>query len=440
LARPDRSLPGGVYAFEDVVLDVGRFELRRQGVPVHVEPQVFDVLAYLVRHRDRVITKAELLDQVWGDRFVSESALTSRLKAARRAIGDDGDAQRAIRTMRGRGYRFVAPVTEAGDGETPGAAAGTGAAAAAAARPAQPARPGRRTVGAPATDPVAAVAATELTQQIRFCTAADGTRIAYATVGSGPPLVKAANWMTHLDFDWESPVWHHWFSGLARHHTLVRYDQRGCGLSDWDVDAFDLGAWVDDLELVVDALGLERFPLLGLSQGAAVAIAYAVRHPDRVTHLVLAGGYPRGRLVRATTDEERAAAALDVELARVGWGRHDPSFRQVFACQFLPDGTREQWDAFTELQYRTTSAANAARFLEAFGRLDVTDVAIEVRCPTLLLHARDELRVPFAAARELAALVPGSRLVPLDSRNHILTADEPAWPIFLRELHAFLAE
>jgi pimeloyl-ACP methyl ester carboxylesterase/DNA-binding winged helix-turn-helix (wHTH) protein len=428
--RSDRPVPAGVYAFDDVVLDVGRFELRRQGRPVHVEPQVFDVLTYLVRHRDRVITKEELLDQVWGDRFVSESALTSRLKAARRAIGDDGDAQRVIRTMRGRGYRFVAPVTES-DGAAPS--------------PSSAATPSAARASGRAVDGAAAAPAAEddepgaLTQEIRFCTAPDGTRIAYATVGSGPPLVKAANWMTHLDFDWESPIWHHWFTELARERMLVRYDQRGCGLSDWDVDAFDLGAWVDDLELVVDALGLERFPLLGLSQGAAVAIAYAVRHPERVTHLVLAGGYPRGRLVRATTEEERRAAALDVELARVGWGRHDPSFRQVFACQFLPDGSREQWDAFTELQYRTTTAANAARFLEAFGLLDVSDLATLVDCPTLLLHARDEVRVPFESARELAALVPGSRLVPLDSRNHILTADEPAWPVFLRELDRFLA-
>jgi pimeloyl-ACP methyl ester carboxylesterase/DNA-binding winged helix-turn-helix (wHTH) protein len=428
VARPDRPTPGGVFQFDDVVLDVERFELRRRGEPVHVEPQVFDVLAYLVLHRDRVVTKAELLDQVWGDRFVSESALTSRLKAARRAIGDDGDAQRVIRRLRGRGYRFVAPVTDA---DEPGPPEPT------------PIRPGLRIVPAassaagPADRPASDVS--PLSQQIRFCTAADGTRIAYATVGSGPPLVKAANWMTHLDFDWESPVWHHWFRDLARQRTLIRYDQRGCGLSDWDVDAFDLGAWVDDLELVVDALGLERFPLLGLSQGAAVAIAYAVRHPERVTHLVLTGGYPRGRLVRATTDEERAAAALDVELARVGWGRDDPSFRQVFACQFLPDGTREQWDAFTELQHRTTSSANAVRFLQAFGALDVTDVATQVRCPTLLLHSRHEVRVPFSSARELAALVPGCRLLPLDSRNHILTADEPAWPVFLREVDAFLA-
>jgi pimeloyl-ACP methyl ester carboxylesterase/DNA-binding winged helix-turn-helix (wHTH) protein len=443
-----------VYAFDDVEIDLGRFEVRRAGAAVHVEPQVFDVLAYLVRHRERVVPKAELLDNVWGDRFVGDSALTSRLKAARRAIGDDGESQRVIRTVRGRGYRFVAdvrtgpatgpgpgvtsdPVTGGAGGAPTRAAEATAAAAAAEATPASggpaggPARPAAPVNGGPGTRP--------LDQAIRFCTAGDGTRIAYATIGTGPPLVKAANWMTHLDFDWESPAWHHWLEGLARGRTLVRYDERGCGLSDWDVEAFGIEAWVDDLALVVDAMGLERFPLLGVSQGAAVAVEYAVRHPERVTRLVLAGAYPRGRLVRATTDEEHRAAALDVELARVGWGRSDQPFSHVFAYQFLPDGTREQWDAFTELQRRTTSADNAVRFLEAFARIDVTAAAQQVRCPTLLLHARHELRVPFSAARELATLIPGSRLVPLDSRNHILTNFEPAWPVFLREVDRFLA-
>ncbi len=279
-----------------------------------------------------------------------------------------------------------------------------------------------------------------LGQRIRICVTDDGTRLAYATSGSGPPLVKAANWMTHLDYDWESPVWRHWNEGLARDRTLVRYDERGCGLSDWDVDRFSFDAWVDDLAAVVDAMELERFPLLGISQGGAVAIAYAVAHPERVSHLVLWGAYGRGRLVRAVDEEQRREADLHLELARVGWGTGDPTFRQVFTSQFMPDGTREQWEDFNELQRRTCSADNAVRFMEVFAEIDVVEQAAEVRCPTLILHSRNELRVPFDAAIELASLIPASELVPLESRNHILMENEPAWPRFLAELESFLAD
>src|SRR6476659_5861919 len=287
-----------VYTFETCQLDPARFELHRAGVAVHVEPQVFEVLVYLVAHRDRVVPKTELLDAIWGDRFVSDSTLTSRLKAARRAIGDDGQGQRLIATVRGVGYRFVAAVTD----EYPAPL---------------PARAARKRAA----------------QEIRYCTSPDGVRIAFASTGSGPPLVKAANWLTHLDLEWESPIWSHWIDALSARHRLVRYDERGCGLSDWDVTDFDLDTWVEDLEAVVDSVGLTRFPLLGLSQGAAVAIAFAVRHPERVSHLVLVGGYARGRLARATTDEEREEAALDLQIGRVAWRRDDPAFRQVFAAQ-----------------------------------------------------------------------------------------------------------
>jgi pimeloyl-ACP methyl ester carboxylesterase/DNA-binding winged helix-turn-helix (wHTH) protein len=437
----DRSL----YEFGDCQVDLARLELRRAGSRVHVEPQVFDVLAHLIVHRDRVVTKGELLDTVWGDRFVSESALTSRIRAARSAVGDDGGAQRVIRTAHGRGYRFVADVIESAppsahmsvlpidDGtDTAGSTDATdGSPRLAAARGADAAAVDR---SAPGHDEA------RLEQHIRFCTTTDGTRLAYATAGSGPPLVKVANWLTHLDYDWDSPVWRHWLVGLARGRELIRYDERGCGLSDWDVDDFSFEAWVDDLEHLVDAVGLDRFPLLGISQGAAVAIAFAVRHPERVSHLVLWGGYGRGRLVRANTPEERREAALDLEVARVGWGREDATFRQVFTSQFLPTGTREQWDALNELQRRTTSPDNAVRFLEVFAEIDVVELATQVRCPTLILHARDDLRVPLASARELAALIPGSRLVPLNSPNHILTAVEPAWPLFLAEVERFLAQ
>jgi pimeloyl-ACP methyl ester carboxylesterase/DNA-binding winged helix-turn-helix (wHTH) protein len=385
-----------VFRFEDCTLDTGRFELTRAGEPVHVERQVFDVLTHLLTHRDRVVTKSELLDAVWGDRFVSDSAITSRLKAARRAVGDDGRQQRVIATVHGVGYRFVADVAEEG------------------------VAPARRHG-----------------QAIRYCTSRDGVRIAYAVSGSGPPLVKAANWLTHLDLEWTSPIWSHWIDALSVSHRLVRYDERGCGLSDWEVTDFSLDAWVEDLELVVGSAEVETFALLGVSQGGAVAVSYAVRHPERVSHLVLVGAYCRGRLVRATTAEEREEAALDLAVGRVAWRRDDASYRQVFASQFLPDADRSHWDAFNELQRATTSTENV-RFLDAFAHIDVSRIAPLVRCPTLILHARDDHRVPVSQARELAALIPDSRLVILDSGNHILTADEPAWSGLMDEIEGFV--
>jgi len=401
------------FEFADCTVDLDGLQLRRGGVRVHLEPQVFDVLVYLLIHRDRVVPKAELLHKVWGDQFVSESALTSRIMAARRAVHDDGRGQRIIRTSFGRGYQFVAEVRESASDSTPAVT------------------PGPVTVTGTGTGTVE--------QDIRFCRTPDGTRIAYAIAGRGPFLVKAANWMTHVDYDAENKVWRHWVGDLSRTFTLVRYDERGCGMSDWNVDRIDFEAWVDDLLVVVDELGLQRFPLLGVSQGAAVAVAFAARYPERVSALVLYGSYARGRMSRADSPEARQEAALDVELARVGWARDDPSFRQVFTFQFLPDGSREEWAAFDELQRRTISPANAVAFLETFAGIDVTDAATRVSCPTLILHARDDHRVPLSAARELAALIPGSRFVPLAGRNHLLTAAEPAWPLFLDELSRFLA-
>jgi pimeloyl-ACP methyl ester carboxylesterase/DNA-binding winged helix-turn-helix (wHTH) protein len=394
---------GRVWRFDDFALDTARYELRRGVEVIRVEPQVFDVMAQLISNHDRFVSKEELFDTVWGGRFVGEAALTSRIKAARRALGDDGESQRYIRTVRGRGYQFVGTL-DVGLAVPPA--------------PPEPAPPPR--------------------QHIAFCRAADGVRLAYAVAGEGPPLVRAANWMTHLGYDIESPVWRHWVRDLAAQHTFIRYDERGCGLSDWEATEFTFDDWVSDLESVVEALGLERFPLLGVSQGGAVAVAYAARHPERVTKLVLCSAYARGRAVRAMNDEERRAAALDLDLARVGWGRDDPAFRQVFAAQFLPDGTRTDWEAFDHLQRRTTSPANAVRFLEEFARIDVRDLAAQVSCPTLIMHSRDDHRVPMKYGEELAALIGESRLVALASNNHLLTESEPAWQVFCTEVNAFL--
>ena len=394
-----------VYVFGDCELDLRRFELRRGGVARSVEPQVFDVLALLVRERDRVVTKEEILDSVWGDRFVSESALTSRIKALRQAVGDDGKAQRVVRTVHGRGYQFIADVTEVGE--------------------------------PPAVTGDTADALPE--QVIRFCTADDGVRLAYAVMGSGRPLVKAAHWLTHLDYDRESFVWRHWLRELSRRYRLVRYDERGCGLSDWEVPEFSFDAWVRDLEAVVDAAGLERFPLLGISQGGPVAIAYAVRNPERVTHLVLLGSYAVGRRKRANSPEDIALADAIVQMTRASWGRDDPLYRQMFVSRFLPEGTREEWREFDELQRRSTSADNAWRFLQEFGQVDVSDLAPLISVPTLIACARREPGAIFQQSRHLASLIPGSRLLPLDSCNHLLPERDPAWAHFLGELDAFLA-
>lgn len=279
-----------------------------------------------------------------------------------------------------------------------------------------------------------------LTQEIRFCRTPDGVRLAYAMTGQGPPLVKAANWLTHLDHDWRSPVWRHWLVGLSRHRTLVRYDERGCGLSDRDVAEHSFEAWVRDLEAVVDAAGLERFPVLGLSQGAGVAVAYAARHPERVSRLVLYGGFAQGRRHRASGPAELAEHELELQVTRGGWGSDNPAFRQVFTSQFMPQASRELWAEFNELQRRTAHPDDAAAILAVSASIDVMAEAPLVRAPTLVLHARDDRRPPFSQGLLLASLVPGARFVALDSANHILLEDEPAWPVFLREVEAFLAE
>jgi pimeloyl-ACP methyl ester carboxylesterase len=271
-------------------------------------------------------------------------------------------------------------------------------------------------------------------QEIRFCSARDGVRLACATVGAGFPLIKAANWLSHLEFDWQSPIWRHLFRALAADHQLIRYDERGTGLSDREVEHMSFEDWVSDLEIVVDATGLDRFALLGISQGGPVAVAYAVRHPERVSHLILYGSF--ARFPRRSLAEEQALLVL----MHAGWGRETAEYRQVFTSMFIPEATAEQMRWFNELERRSASPETAARILTEIWSIDVREMAACITVPTLILHCHDDQAVPFSGGRELAALVPGARFVPLEGSNHYFLEHDSAREVFLRELNAFLGD
>lgn len=388
-----------LFLFEDFALDCERRELRAGGAIVPVEPQVFDILVHLVENRNRVVSKDDLIASIWRGRIVSDSTLDSRINAVRKAIGDSGGQQRLIRTMSRKGLRFVGEVKSA-------------------------AKTGKSQTHSTAP----------LQQQVHFCTASDGVRIAYAVAGQGPPLVKAANWLNHLEYDWQSPIWSGLLHELATDHQLVRYDERGNGLSDWVVEDISFEAFVRDLESVVQAARLNRFALFGISQGCAVSIVYAIRHPERVTHLVLYGGFARGRAKR---DPEHARTLLS--LVRQGWGQENPAFRQFFTSLFLPEGTPEQMQWFNDLQRITTSPENAVRIMQATGEVDISDLLPQVRVPTLVLHCRNDAGVVLDEGRRLAAGIPGAKFVALESRNHLVLKSEPAWEKFIGEIKSFLA-
>jgi DNA-binding winged helix-turn-helix (wHTH) protein/pimeloyl-ACP methyl ester carboxylesterase len=400
---------GGVlillYRFEAYALDSDRRELRRGGNLVPVAPQVFDLILYLVCNRTRVVSKDDLLGAVWNGRIVSESALTTRVNAARRALGDTGEEQRLIRTVPRKGFRFVGAVREQEAASDP--------------------------AGVPGND--------TLRQDIRYCRATDGVRLAYATVGSGPRLFKAANYLNHLEYDWESPVTSHLLHGIAGSFTLLRYDARGNGLSDRDTANVSFDAWVSDLETVADAVGWNRFPLMGMSQGCAISIAYAVKHPERVSHLILYGSFARGRLVRATSDEQREKIKAMETLVRLGWGEENAAFRQMFTSHFVPGGSKEQIDWFNELQRRTASAECAARYFGITNDIDVRPLLAKVTVPTLVMHLRDDAVHAFEFGREVAAGIPGAHFVPLQGRNHMPLEDDPAPARMLSEIKRFVA-
>jgi pimeloyl-ACP methyl ester carboxylesterase len=276
-------------------------------------------------------------------------------------------------------------------------------------------------------------------QRVSFTNSFDGTRIAFAVAGNGPPLVKAANYMSHLEYDWDSPVWIHWLEELTREHTLICSDERGSGLSDWSVEDVSFEAWVRDLEAVVDTVGVRKFPLFAMSQAGAVAVAYTARHPERVSRLILHGAYARGWLNRDLTEAQIEEEKLMISLMRVGWGRENPAFRQVFAMQLFPEATTEELRALETQMHISVSPENAVRLESEMHRIDVRHLAPQIKVPTLVLHSRGDEGVPFEEGRLLASLIPNAQFVALESKNHLLTEHEPAWPKFVAAFRSFLS-
>lgn len=279
----------------------------------------------------------------------------------------------------------------------------------------------------------------EPAQQIRFCTSRDGARIAYATSGTGPPLVWAQHWVHHLEFDWGSPVWRPWLAMLTRRHTLIRYDWRGCGLSDREAVEFSFEKYADDLEAVIAAAGVEQFVLFAMGGvGSAIATTYAVRHPQRVSHLVLYASWTCGRWAHNATRDQIEEEHMRLKAIELGWPNETPAYGQFFTSMHMPDATPDQFRSYNDLLRLTTIPANAVALLRTFHRVDVREIVPKVRCPTLVLHARRDAIIPFDEGRIVAGLIPGARFVPLESRNHVLLDTEPAWQQLVEALDDFL--
>lgn len=392
------------FEFGGYTVDMDRFELKHASELLEVEPQVFELLCVLLKHRDRVVSHDEFYETVWGGRAVSVSALTSRINAARAAIGDSGSEQKFIKTIPRKGYRFIGQVKQ----------------------------------NAVETPAVLRTPQIQVSQEIRFCQSADGTRLAFATSGSGPLLVKSANWMSNLEVDWDSPVWGPWIQSLSQRHRLVRYDGRGNGLSDRNITDVSLDAMVADLEAITETIGASTFPMIGIGQGCASAITYAVRHPNRVSRLILYGGYFKGWRARGNFREIAWRTALGT-LIKEGWGQETPAFRQIFTSLFLPGATPEQMDSYNELQRMTVHPDTALRLHDSFGDFDVADLLPKVKAPTLVMHARNDVICPFNAGIAIAQGIPGARFVALESSNHILLEQERAFVRAIDEINSFAA-
>lgn len=415
------------FSFCDCEIDLDRETLTIAGEDRHLEPQVFRLLAHLVRNPSRLVTQDELVEVVWDGRIVSDATIHARIAAARRAVGDDGKRQAIIATVARRGVRFLAPVT--GPQTDPHSDAG-----------ADPeARPGHPLPN-PSPGAITGAAPHAITgdQGIRFCRSRDGTRLAWTASGKGPPVLRAGHWLTHLEHDRASPLWRPIIEAFGAFSTFVRYDARGNGLSQRAVDDLSVERMADDLLAVADAAGLDRFVIYATSQGVPVALTVAARDPQRIRGLVLHGGFARGRRVRS--EAARAEGEAYVTLMRQGWGAEGSQFLQAFASIFIPDGSLEQLHALAALQRVATDGDMAVRLRLAFDTIDVSALLPRIEVPTFVVHARNDGVHPLSEGMGLASEIAGARFRVLESRNHVLVPHEPAWDAFYADVRAFLSE
>ncbi len=377
------------YEFADCVLDTESYQLQRFGATVPVEPQVFELLSLLVENAGKLVSKDKIIERVWDGRIVSEATISARINAARTAVGDNGKSQAVIRTVQRRGLELVAPV-ETDCNVTPSAGSA------------------------------------KRMQTIHFVRSEDGTSIAYARSGDGSPVVRAGHFLTHLEKDWSSPVWGPYLKELSSRYSLIRYDQRGTGLSEAEIKGTRIEDYVADLKAVVDAAGLETFPLVASSQGVPISIVFAAAYPERVSRLVLYGGFAQGRARRDHQYANDEANAL-MALIRSGWGKPDSPFMVAFTSVFCPGASKEEMDNMVEIQLASTSAENAATIRAAFDQFDVSACLPQVRVPTLIIHANADAVHPVTQGRWLASEIPGAEFLQVESNNHVYLPSDPAW-------------
>ena len=391
------AVSASIMRFDVYTLDPGRCSLRRGAEQIELRPKAFDVLRYLAENWGRVISKNELIKAVWPGVFITDGALVQCVRDIRHALGDEG--HQIIKTVPRRGYLFSLEPSDSG--------------------------------------PTDHRAPTRPEQSIQFCRTKDGVKLAMSSTGQGLPLVRPPTWFNHLEYDWHVRFRSDLYRFLADRYQLIRYDGRGNGLSDRYVPEISPATFEHDLEAVVDALRLQRYALLGISQGAPIAIVHAVRHPERVSKLVLNGGFALGSNKRSSAKDQETAQA-HLTLMRHGWGDEHSAYLRTFSMLYFPSASAEELRASAELQRMAMSGDTAVRLRMANADIDIVDLLPMVSTPTLVLHSRHDNAVPFEEGRRLAAAIPNAKFVALESENHVPMPDEPAWPIFLGEIEAFL--